>query len=71
MNRTAHNSLFVTSIKANIGHLEAASGAAGLAKLLLMLRHRSIPRQILLENLNPKIAPLESDFTIISTVQVP
>jgi acyl transferase domain-containing protein len=70
-NRTVRNPLYVTSIKANIGHLEAASGAAGLAKLLLMLRYRTIPRQILLQNLNPNIAPLESDHTIISTVQGP
>jgi acyl transferase domain-containing protein len=70
-NRTVRNPLYVTSIKANIGHLEAASGAAGLAKLLLMLRQRTIPRQILLQNLNPNITPLESDHTIISTVQSP
>jgi acyl transferase domain-containing protein len=71
VNRTAQNPLHITSIKANIGHLEAASGAAGLAKLLLMLQHRTIPRQILLDNLNPKILPLESDHTIINTSQVP
>lgn len=66
-NRTPSNPLHITSVKANIGHLEAASGAAGLAKLLLMLRHRTIPRQISLKNLNPRIAPLESDHTIIDT----
>lgn len=70
VNRSARNPLHITSIKANIGHLEAASGAAGLAKLILMLQHRTIPRQILLNNLNPKIAPLELDHTIISTRQI-
>jgi len=70
-NRTANNPLHVSSIKANVGHMEAASGAAGLAKLLLMLRHRTIPRQILFKNLNPKIAPLELDHIIISTHQIP
>ncbi|KAF8224464.1 polyketide beta-ketoacyl-synthase [Tricholoma matsutake] len=63
--------LHVTSIKANIGHLEAASGTAGLAKLLLMLKHRTIPRQISLRNLNPRIAPLEADNTVIDSVNVP
>lgn len=67
MDRTPRNPLFITSIKANIGHLEAASGAAGLAKLLLMLRHGVIPQQILFKNLNPNIAPLDRDFTVIST----
>jgi len=47
--------LHVGSIKANMGHLEAASGAAGLAKLLLMLRHRRVPKLISLNVLNPEL----------------
>ncbi|KAI9508881.1 putative polyketide synthase [Russula earlei] len=66
-NRSAENPLHVTSIKANIGHLEAASGAAGLAKLLLMLQHRKIPRLISLVNLNPRISELATDHTLIDT----
>ncbi|KAK0498692.1 hypothetical protein EDD18DRAFT_1153287 [Armillaria luteobubalina] len=68
-NRKANNPLHITSVKANIGHLEAASGAAALAKLLLMLRHRTIPRLISLKNLNPRIKPLASDNVIIDTKQ--
>ncbi|KAK7036095.1 Non-reducing polyketide synthase tera [Favolaschia claudopus] len=70
-NRAANNPLHITSVKANIGHLEAASGAVGLAKLLLMLQHRSIPRQISLKNLNPLIAPLEDDHVVIPRKQLP
>lgn len=51
---TSH-SLHVGSVKANIGHLEAASGAAGLAKLLLMLRHRCVPKLMSLNMLNPEL----------------
>ena len=65
--RSAQNPLHITSIKANIGHLEAASGAAGLAKLLLMLQHRTIPRLISLVNLNPRIPELATDHTLIDT----
>lgn len=64
--RPPANTLHITSIKANTGHLEAASGAAGLAKLLLMLEHKIIPKQISLKNLNQRIAPLESDNTAIN-----
>lgn len=44
--RDPGNLLHFTSIKANIGHCEAASGGAALAKLLLMMRHGKIPPQI-------------------------
>ena len=67
VDRPAENPLHITSIKANIGHLEAASGAAGLAKLLLMLQHRTIPRLISLVDLNPGISELAADHTLIDT----
>ena len=60
-NRTPEKPLYLTSIKANIGHAEAASGAASLAKLLLMLRNRTIPAVISLKNLNPNIRGLDED----------
>ncbi|KAG6872570.1 hypothetical protein C0995_008721 [Termitomyces sp. Mi166 len=69
--RTADNPLHITSIKANIGHLEAASGSAGLAKLLLMFQHQMIPRQISLHTLNPRIAPLDTDHTVIDITSTP
>ncbi|KAI5118611.1 hypothetical protein M0805_008042 [Coniferiporia weirii] len=65
--RNANNTLMVTSIKANIGHAEAASGAASLAKVILMLRNQVVPPQIGLVSLNPKIERLENDFTQINT----
>ncbi|KAG1882765.1 polyketide synthase [Suillus subluteus] len=69
--RDSGNPLHVTSIKANLGHLEAASGAAGLAKILLMFQHDTIPAQISLKILNPRITPLAQDNTIIDTVPTP
>lgn len=45
----------IGSIKANLGHMEAASGMAGLVKAILVLRHRAVPPQLHLETPNPHI----------------
>ncbi|KAH9896595.1 ketoacyl-synt-domain-containing protein [Cubamyces lactineus] len=69
--RTADNPLHITSVKASIGHAEAASGAASLAKLLLMLRERTIPRHISFKSLNPRIPDPSVDHVTIDTTTVP
>jgi 3-oxoacyl-(acyl-carrier-protein) synthase/thioesterase domain-containing protein/acyl carrier protein len=43
------------SLKANLGHLDAAAGVAGLIKAALVLRHQTIPPQINLRTLNPEL----------------
>jgi acyl transferase domain-containing protein len=48
----------IGSVKSNIGHLEAASGLAGLAKCVLALEHRRLPASLYLEQPNPQI-PME------------
>jgi acyl transferase domain-containing protein len=59
------NPLIISSIKGNIGHCEAASGAAGLAKLLLMLREKKMPVQVGHIKTNPRFGDLESSGFII------
>ena len=46
---------YVGSIKANIGHLEAAAGVIGLIKTALILREGEIPRQVEFETPNPHL----------------
>lgn len=46
---------YIGSIKSNIGHLEPASGVAGIAKLTLALKHEVIPPNIHFKNGNPNI----------------
>lgn len=45
----------VGSVKSNIGHLEAAAGFASVTKVLMMLRHKTIPPTLNCEVLNPKM----------------
>ncbi|MCJ1379111.1 hypothetical protein MMC17_002211 [Xylographa soralifera] len=47
--------LFIGAVKSNIGHLEGASGIAGLIKTVLVLEKGIIPPNIWYERPNPKI----------------
>ncbi|XXY48825.1 SDR family NAD(P)-dependent oxidoreductase [Sorangium sp. So ce269] len=47
---------FIGSAKTNLGHLEAAAGAAGLIKVVLALRHEAVPPHLNFRALNPRIS---------------
>jgi acyl transferase domain-containing protein/acyl carrier protein len=45
----------LSSFKTNIGYLETANGVAGVLKVLLAIKHKQIPANIHLEEVNPYI----------------
>ncbi|AKT41314.1 type I polyketide synthase [Chondromyces crocatus] len=58
------------SVKANIGHLEAAAGVVGVIKAVLCLQYGAIPPHLHLGTLNPNIS-LESTPFVIPTALRP
>lgn len=60
------NPLPIGSIKSNMGHLETASGVAGLAKALGVIAHREVPATIKIQRLNPKIRTYDWNLDIVT-----
>ncbi len=53
--RHAAEPLLIGSVKTNLGHLETASGIAGLIKAVLVLKHKQIPPTLHFTTPNPHI----------------
>ncbi|GCE15702.1 non-ribosomal peptide synthetase/type I polyketide synthase [Tengunoibacter tsumagoiensis] len=58
------------SVKANIGHLDAAAGIAGLIKTALALHHRYLPASLHADPPNPLLKLAESPF-FLNTISRP
>lgn len=67
--RAASNQCIISSVKPNIGHLEAAAGIAGLIKTLLALKHKQIPPHLLFHKPNPDIPFEKLQLRIPTTLE--
>ncbi|HYM62411.1 MAG TPA: type I polyketide synthase [Thermoanaerobaculia bacterium] len=54
----------LSSVKSNIGHVDAAAGIAGLIKTVFALRHREIPPTLHFQRPNPQIDFTTSPFYV-------
>jgi acyl transferase domain-containing protein/NADPH:quinone reductase-like Zn-dependent oxidoreductase/acyl carrier protein len=64
--RAPGDPLPIGSIKSNIGHLEAASGMAGLLKVVLALKHRAVTPTIHFETPNPNIPFADINLAVVT-----
>lgn len=57
------------SLKANVGHLEPVAGIAGIIKVLLAMKHRTLPGLAHFQRLNHRIDLTDSPFFIVDKTQ--
>ncbi len=57
------------SVKTNIGHLEPAAGIAGIIKLVLSMKHKTLPGTPHLKTMNPYIRLKKTPFYIVENTQ--
>ena len=64
--RESGSPLLIGSVKANVGHLEAAAGVAGLIKAVLAMSRGKIPRQLHFNDPNPNLEWHELPVRVVS-----
>ena len=63
------NPLLIGSVKSNLGHLESASGVAGLVKALNCIQHRAVPATISTSHLNSNIKCTDWNLRVVTETQ--
>ncbi|OIP40652.1 MAG: hypothetical protein AUK47_07815 [Deltaproteobacteria bacterium CG2_30_63_29] len=61
--------VYISSVKANIGHTMSAAGVAGLIKAVLVLENKTIPPQAAFDTLHPKLELEDSRFKVSRKAQ--
>lgn len=67
--RSDQSPCLLGSVKTNLGHLEAAAGIAGFIKVVMALKHQTIPPNLHFETSNPNINLDKAPFDIPKTPQ--
>ncbi|WP_308287941.1 non-ribosomal peptide synthetase/type I polyketide synthase [Streptomyces hilarionis] len=67
--RAQRPTVAVGSVKPNIGHLESAAGIAGLTKVLLQIRHRTLVPSLNSARTNPEIDFTTTPFEVPQAVR--
>ena len=67
--RDAAEPCLIGSVKSNLGHLEAAAGIAGLIKVALMVRHRTVPASLHFHRPNPHIPFQDLSLRVADVLQ--
>lgn len=62
-------SVFLGSVKTNVGHLEPAAGVASLIKVIYSLKHKQIPANLHFNHLNSYIELAQSPFEVVTKNQ--
>ncbi len=66
--RKSGGPLRIGSVKSNLGHLEPASGMAGVVKVLLSLKHGTLPASVHFHRPNPNIDFAELNLEVVDTL---
>jgi acyl transferase domain-containing protein/NADPH:quinone reductase-like Zn-dependent oxidoreductase/acyl carrier protein len=66
--RRSDQPLLMGSVKTNLGHLESASGIAGVIKVVLSMQHHAIPAHLHFHEPNPQIPWPNFPITIPTTL---
>ncbi|KPA11138.1 polyketide synthase, partial [Candidatus Magnetomorum sp. HK-1] len=59
----------IGSVKTSIGHLETAAGVAGVFKVIMSMKHKTLPGNIHFKEVNPYIELENSPFYIVTKQQ--